>query len=591
MSLYGRLSESTKGITPPASLLSAISTDNSIRTNTLADPVRISKVFSSQILEAPVPKNIEFRNRHTSFYVEQYTRAAYYFYHCSILSTVILRITQETMRNGIDWFPRFQSKCPKCLTEYPRSTKKCHVCGYEGEMMVPDVTQQQLLVNWEGKSLIDCVNKNDWSLLQLCESYLEISLTYNQPIILCKSAYITDNHENVLDEIPQEFIPISPAKAKMLYNDRGEPGNGEGFHLSDRNNSYPLNSKDILATGYHDDLRYYPCRWSISEMDGGEEGASEYYARQEIFHKVIGLQSLTYGTPFSLLVEADVRAWMAMELRIEKYYSTGHPQGIFVINNATPDTLTTVQQSIRIQMRDDPYTMPIIGIPPASDKANSTKWHPLADNPTEQMMKVKAELQQRVSSIFGVSGIFTGDVTAVKGNTNEAHQMTIMDRNLVRMRTHVDDLLSWIVHKYKGITDWDLKLIEPPDEQSMDEADKFNKQLINAKLAKDLGFDIISQADGIVEISATPKAYDPLKGLIESKDMTDAKGDGGEIEEGANKNHGNYKYSVSSADYLSKSKNNNDDMLMEVTKSKKTVSSEQIGRVLAEMVKSGVELQ
>ena len=59
-----------------------------------------------------------------------------------------------------------------------------------------------------------------------------------------------------------------------------------------------------------------------------------------------------------------------------------------------------------------------------------------------------------------------------------------------------------------------MKIVEPPDNQSVDEAEKFNKQLLNAKLAKDLGFEIISQSDGKIEISATPKSYDPIASLF-----------------------------------------------------------------------------
>lgn len=172
-------------------------------------------------------------------------------------------------------------------------------------------------------------------------------------------------------------------------------------------------------------------------------------------------------------------------------------------------------------MREDPYTIPVIGIPPASDKATSTKWHPFAADPTEAMIQVKQELMQRISAVFGMSGLFLGDTEAMRGNGNESHQVAILDRNLVIIRGFVNKFLNWIVHKYKGITDWELKVVEPPDNQSIDEAEKFNKELINAKLAKDLGFEIISQNDGKIEISATPMNYDPLGSLF---------GDGGGLE-------------------------------------------------------------
>lgn len=513
-SLYSRLHESTKGSgILSSSELGSINSDLTKRYG-LADPIRIEKVYESDILSAPTPKNIEYSNKNSTFYVDLYTRASYYFFHCSILSTAILRIQQEALRNGIEWKPRFQCKCPRCNTEYQRSMRKCNQCGYEGEMRVPDVSQQKLAINYEGGSIIDKANRNGWSLLQLCRSFLIIALTYNQPVILCKSTYLVDEKLNVLDEFPQEFIPLSPAKCRMIYDETGTPNDGWGFHIDDRYQRIPMDSEEYLNTGYVDNKRVYPAFWVIAENDGGQTGQGQAYAEQEIFHTTFGLPSMTYGMPLCLLVEADIRAWMAMELRVEKYYSVGHPSGLFVINNTTNESLATVQQSIRVQMRDDPYTIPIIGIPPASDKVTNTKWHPLADNPTEQMMAVKAELQERICAIFGIQGLFLGDMNSLRGNTNEAHQVAIMDRNLISIREIVNEFLAFVKSKYKGITDWDLKLVEPPDNQALDEAEAFNKNLQNAKLAKDIGFDIISQANGKVEISETPRAYDPIKSLF-----------------------------------------------------------------------------
>ena len=528
MSVFGDLRESNKGsITARTQAMDELYEVSSpvILRNSLAQPVKVEPAFKTDILEPAAPKSMDYRNRKSTFYVDQYARASYYFNHCSIFATTVLRTTQEALRNGIEWKAKFQCKCPRCSTQFPRTTRKCKNCGFEGTMLEPDETQKDLLVNWEGTSLFDKANRNGWDLLQLVRSFLIVSLVYNQPVILCKSAYFTDAHGNVIEEFPQEFMPISPAKAKMIYDESGSPGDNTGFSVLDRAQSVLLTDpdveKEIFTTGYYKDRRYYPCRWCITETDGGTEGSGEYFADQEIYHDTYILPSITYGTPLCLLVEADIRAWMALELRIEKYFSTGHPLGAFVVNNITPESTAKLQQSIRIQMREDPYTIPVLGIPPASDKATSTKWHPFATDPTEAMIAVKQELLQRITAIFGMSGLFLGDTDAMRGNGNEGHQVAILDRNLGVIRTYANKFLAWIIKKYKGITDWDIVVVQPPDNQSLDEAEKFNKQLLNAKLAKDLGFEIISQNDGIVEISATPQSYDPLQAMF---------GDGGGLQ-------------------------------------------------------------
>lgn len=528
MSVFGKVRDSAKGGAvsglDESPLLIAGDRQSPLR-NSLAQPVKIEPAFKTDILPPTTPPNVDYRNRKSSFHVDQYARATYYFYHASIFPTAVLRITQETLRNGIEWKPRFQCKCPRCKTEFPRTTRKCKVCGFEGDMLEPDESEKGLLVNWEGSSLFEKVNKNGWDLLQLVRSFLIISLVYNQPVILCKSSYFVDEHGSVLEEFPQEFIPISPSKAKMIYNEAGEPGDNLGFSVLERSKAVDTSNRnylnEVMTTGYYEGRRYYPARWSISETDGGAEGAGEYFADQEIYHDTYMLPSITYGTPLCLLVEANLRAWMAIELRVEKYFSVGHPLGAFVINNITPESTAKVQQSIRIQMREDPYTIPVLGIPPASDKATSTKWHPFAADPTEAIVTIKQGLLQSITAVFGISGLFLGDTDAMRGNGNEGHQVAILDRNLAVIRKYANKFLSWIVHKYKGINDWDIVVVEPPDNQTLDEAEKFNKQLLNAKLAKDLGFEIISQNDGKIEISATPQSYDPLQAMF---------GDGGGLE-------------------------------------------------------------
>ena len=483
--------------------------------NTIAqeNPLLYSKSGFNEVLKVPAPKSLDFFRETSTYFVSIYQRASYYFYNCSILNTVIRKIVDEALRNGLEFVPRFQSKCPRCGTEYESTVKECKVCHYDGEMKTPDYSQKELLVNWRGNNLMDEVNRNGWSLQDLTASMLIQTLVYNQPIILCKSLYAVDEHGNALAEIPQEFIPIAPTKARYLYDETGEPGKGTGFKIRDRTTVFDMNTPDHGVPGFHEGQRLYPARWCVSEADGGWESGATYYANEEIFHKVYSVPSMTYGTPICTLIEFDIRAWIAMEMRIEKYYNTGHPQGIFVVSGITPSQLATIQQSIREQMVDDPYQMPMMGIPPGGgDTVKTAKWFQLADNPTGDMMQVKAELQQRVSGAFGVSGLFLGDVHSIKGNSNETQQMAVMDRNLTGIRNFANSFLKWVGDKYKfnqdgsviGITDWVIRIVEPADEQTRKQAEDLNKELINAQLAQKIGFPIIGLTDNKIEIGSAP---------------------------------------------------------------------------------------
>lgn len=487
--------------------------------NSIALPTISQSPFSRDIINTQSPKNIEFRNRYSNIFVDQYTRAGYYFYNCSILSTVILRIISEILRDGIEWVPKFLSKCPVCAEEYHKTAKRCTMCGFEGEMLRPDPSQKKLLINWQGVSLFDECNAQGWDLYKLTNAFLLMSLVYNQPLILCKSRYIVDENDVAIDEIPQEFVTLAPTKVKRIFDDRGQPGNDTGFMLRDRFQTFPLDDREVLETGFKFGKKLYPVYWGVSEVMTSTESNSEYFAKQEIYNSHFVMPSATYGVPIPLLIETDIKAHIALELRIEKFYSTGHPPGVFVIHNATRDSIADVSQSIKLQMQNDPFTLPIIGIPSSSDKTASTKWIPFADNPTVQMIEVKKELQERIASPYGVTGMFIGDSDSIRGQSNEQHQLAVMDRNLSNIRHHTNSFLNWIVRKYRYITDWTIRVVEPPDDQSKKEAETFEIELRNAVVLKELGFEVISQEDGKIEMSSTPKKFDPLKALIENSNQ------------------------------------------------------------------------
>ena len=538
------------------------------------------------LLSVSAPRSLDYFDEASLYFVSTYQRASYYFYNCSIFNMVVRKITEEALRNGIECVPRFQCKCPRCGTEYDNTTKRCRVCGFEGKMRLPDLTQRKLLVNWRGNDLLKEVNKNGWTIEDLAASYTILSLVYNQPLILCKSKYGVKEDGTAIEEFPQEFVPIAPTKARMMYDDTGEPGKNIGFTLRDRYSSHPLvDESDYLKSGYFEGQRLYPVRWCVSEADGGWDSECTYYAEEEIFHKVYSIPSMTYGTPICTLIEYVIRAWIAMDMRIEKYYNTGHPQGIFAVSGITPEQMATIQQSIREQMTDDPYMMPMMGIPPGGgDTVKSAKWFQLADNPTADMMEVRAALQQNVSGAFGVSGLFLGDVHSIKGNSNETQQMAVMDRSLTGIRKHINSMLEWVTTKYSGVTDWIIRVVEPADEQTRKQAEDLNKELINAQLAQQIGFPIISLIDNKVEIGDTPVNLTMMEG----------KPDGG-----GNMPSVNDQLSALFGIDVGDSEDVGRNMMRDVAKrqdpyyaekSDKVVTMEQIGRLIATLKQNGYEV-
>lgn len=528
----------------------------------------------TQLIQVQSPDTLTYTKGDDSYYSSIYNLGTYYFTNCSILSSTIIRLKDEALRSGIEWFPKFEAKCPKCQEKHATTVTKCSICGYEGTFIKPDLTQRKLLLNWEGGSIIDRCNRYNWDLYDLCNWFIVSSLVYNQPVCLCKSVYIANQFEDISDEIPQEFVPVPSSHAKMMFDSKGNPGDGNGFRVTDRQTKIDMKNGDIVKSGRtKEGFHVYPARWEIMK-DSGNTGSGTLYSAKEIYHKTFGVTSINYGMPRSMLISTDIKAWIAFESRIEKYLSTGHPQGVFVVNGITPNAFQTLRKDIEIQMKSDPYTIPMMGVPPIQDKVSNAKWIPFMAEPTKGLIELKQELQERIVSAFGSSQLMTNDVDALKGTANDESQFAVIDRTLESIRSHVNSFLAWILTKYPAITDWGLMIVEPSDDQRRNQLDEENRRLINAQLYKNLGFEIVSQNDGNIEISKTPASFDPITRMLGPSLRDETKTED----------------PLEGGDLPSKTKPPKD--LLDVSmKSGEAIHAELFGRAFAEAMKAGVKFK
>lgn len=530
--------------------------------------------LKSQLISIDSPETLTYKKGDDTYFSSIYNLATYYFTNCSIFSSTVIRLKDEALRSGIEWSPKFETKCPVCDEEFSTAVTKCVVCGFEGSFVKPVLSQRKLFTNWQGGSMIDKSNRYGWDLYDLCNWFIVSSLVYNQPICLCKSIYVANQYEDITAEIPQEFVPIPSTNARMIYDNKGNPGNGTGFRVTNRINKIDMYNGDVVKSGRTTEgFHVYPARWEIMK-DSGNTGNGTLYSDKEIYHKTFGLTSINYGMPRSMLIATDIKAWIAFETRIEKYLSTGHPQGVFVINGITPNAFQTLRKDIEIQMKSDPYAIPMMGIPPIQDKVNNAKWIPFMDEPTKGLIELKQELLERIVSAFGSSQLMTNDTDAMKGATNDELQFSVIDRTLESIRSHVNGFLAWMLTKYPEITDWNLRVIEPSDDQRRGELDEENRRLINAQLYKNLGFEVVSQNDGYIEISKTPATYDPISRML-GPALTDETGT----------------EDVKGEDDLPSKTDAPEDLLDLSMKDGEGVDAELFGRAFAEAMRSGVKFK
>lgn len=571
--------------------------------NTDLSSIRTVSSVPSQIIPVESPASIRYAERVDEHQASVYAMCTYWYSACSIFSTVTNNIAGNALRDGIEWHPLFESKCPRCGTSYPATVTYCTVCTYEGEFLVPDESQKDLFINYEGGSMLDKVNRHGWDLMDLAHWFAIASLVYNQPICLAKSAYIVDQYENLPKEggqVIQEFVPISPIHARMLYDEVGAPGNGTMFRISDRKHKYHITDEHVAETGRtKEGFKLYPAKWEIA-FDEGNAGDGVLYTEKEIYHRTFGLTSLNYGTPIATLVSTDIRAWIAYEKRIEMYLSRGHPPGFVVINGIDPDAFQSLRKDIALTMREDPYNIPIISTPPIQDKLTNIKWLPVMSEPSENMIELKQELLERIVSAFGSSILMYNDTEAMKGTAGPEAQMSITDRTLTNMRRHLNKFFAWILTKFPQITDWGLRVVQPSDNAARDKLEEENRQLVNAQLYKALGFQVKSQKDGQIEISETPAEFDPLTRLLDPA-MTDPttmeRIDG--IEGAPKKDVYGQVARESDADrvtktmkkYPSKTPPPDDPLDFSFKSGEVEITPEEFGRIVASAIKSGVRFK
>ena len=455
------------------------------------------------------PKDIMDFGKYAVNYFMMYQKAVYYFYNCSILASVIKRVVEETLRNDIELVPTFAVKCPECLTEFPGKIKKCKSCGYQGDFITPDYKQKRLLRNWEGGDIEDKINKNGQSLFDLTKDFLYNALVFGHPLVLCRSLYTHNPYGEIIDEVPLEFMTLTPMRAFLVFDERGVPGRDYGFTLFDRETQFKLDKEynKEMGPGFTEEgHKIYTTHWIISPTEGGPREQGEQYSNKEVYSHPFGIPSRYYGIPNCIPIQLDIHAWMALSARVTKYYNVGHPQGVFVINSTNTDNLDSIMQTLKLKMAGDPFAIPVMALPPAN-QGGRAQWIPFADNPTGDMMAVKSELLQRISAQFGMNGLFLGDTHALKGNSNEQQQAAVLDRNLMGVRHYVNHFLKWLTRKYVGVTDWVYKVGEPPDDS---EAKKLDLALKHAELRlkhRELGFGVIGlDEDYNIDMTATPQA-------------------------------------------------------------------------------------
>lgn len=413
-----------------------------------------------------------------SYYLEQ---------EVSVFSDSVLKLKQEMFRNGFYWKPAFVLKCKECGAEYDENVEKC-TCG-SASFREPDYSQVQ-----KKEHIIRKANYNKQSLKEILSDFeFNLDVADNAYLLLVK-AYEYDRAGDIALEEVKEILSIDPRDIKKMVKKDGRMGGEVWLCPTHRDKMQHIPGHKCPVCGVKLQQAFY-------ETTSNEN--KQYYLENEVLHSAKYYPSILYGYPPALKMIDDLMAYHYLEKRTKSFYERGRAPGIATFPTNNSESLRKFWDETMARLQDDPYYIPIVGY--NTDGKAAAAFLQLMQDPNTDMLEVKKELRERISSRFGVSLIFQGDTSTSGGLNNEGLQMTVTNRAVEDGQTiYNDKVLEWLCHQLE-ITDYVLQLNPNEEQDEMAEKERLAKDISNARGMYDMGFDV-EYVDGefVFSGNATP---------------------------------------------------------------------------------------
>ncbi len=414
----------------------------------------------------------------------------------SIFSDIALTLRQELFRNGVEWEQKFACKCALCGAEHEEFVEVCETCG-SPNVYKPNPAQKLKWGHADKTDFFLVANKTGQSFKDVLED-MEFNLDVaDRCIALVLKYYGLDDEGNITTSIPLEILSLDPRFTRLIYDVKtGLPG-GEGkiclVHRDD------LQGED-KTTCKHCGKKLYE---AIAKTE--YPGHNEYYVEGEIFWTSKYFPK--FGRPPVFAIIDDAWAYHYLEKRIRNYFEKGRPPSILEVPSANGASVSTQMANMVTQLNQNSDYFPWIATDPASHKGLSVV--NLMNDPSPEMLEVKADIRLRFGSYFGVMPLFQGDVGSAGGLNNESRQLEVSNRAFTRGQAIFNDkFFPWLMQQF-GITDWKLVLAPAEDADELAEEQIISAQFDNMKKALDMGM-VVEYKSGKVTYSGSPQKVQQL---------------------------------------------------------------------------------
>ena len=415
----------------------------------------------------------------------------------SELQTVFTTHKTQLFRNGLVIEEAYTSKCVNCGKEFETDPEQCDECK-GAEFLHPSITQKKNLEKW-----MERVNKNEETILDLLEAVEDSINEFDDHFILQAYRYAYESGKVIAKNLI-EHVSLDPAVVYIMADKAGNYGrdeNGRPVYVCFMHRNQVQHSD----TCGHCGRAAYPIWYFAKCLDG----KSIYYAKEEIIHNSFYKPSLTGGTsPIVQLYQTLLlMAWQ--KKRMVDVYKKARVPGVLFVRASNGDDLEANWNKLILQNKSDP-----LGVWPMA--ATSDSAGPLAtfiklfDSVGEMAgTELRNEARREIFARYGLTPIFSGDISVSGGLNNESQQLNVADYIADRKHRMYEDKVFPRMLEAIGVTDYVLKF-KPT--KTIDEAKEANLKLLkdqHAQNMKSLGFKVTLNEEEEFEFDEEPETHPP----------------------------------------------------------------------------------
>lgn len=302
-------------------------------------------------------------------------------------------------------------------------------------------------------------------------------------LLVTKDYYINEAKDIIGSEV-REILRVNPLAVKKVLDDKDRLGytpEGKIAYFSVFNREVLVDDEVDPKTGIKNLVAHYEI------LSHG--GQYLYYNASEVLHKSDFNPTITYGFSPLYSLYNKLSILLNQDYYMRQYYSEDKPlKGLLVFNTSNREGLTTMWDELMRKKQRNPHTFYPIPIQ-SKEGGKMVDFIDMSRTLVEmQFTETRQEIRQQIGATYGVSPIFQNDMSTSGGLNNEGLEITVTNRAIIhRQEIYNTSVLPFIFESNLGITDWNIYLRAPIEEDEAAEVDLEAKRLANAKSKMELG--------------------------------------------------------------------------------------------------------